>query len=118
MQRCRDRILGNPRFLLVLAIEEAMGVSAKLSAEVNARGDNFKKVRRAVTACSMPRPTLRGSAAPSLPSMHTGSMHADGQPCVLMFKFLQAGVLPCRRSTSCCRTWRWRWWATPRSCGC
>lgn len=40
----RDRILGNPRFLLVLAIEEAMGVSAKLSAEVNARGDNFQKV--------------------------------------------------------------------------
>jgi hypothetical protein len=28
----------------VLAIEEAMGVSAKLSAELNARGDNFKKV--------------------------------------------------------------------------
>lgn len=53
--RCRDRILGNPRFLLVLAIEEAMGVSAKLSAELNARGDNFKKVpalcRTVLRAC-------------------------------------------------------------------
>lgn len=40
----RDRILGNPRFLLVLAIELAMGVSAKTSAEMKARGDKFGKV--------------------------------------------------------------------------
>lgn len=40
----RDRMLGNPRFLMVLAIEEAIGVAAKWSAEVNSRGDRFKKV--------------------------------------------------------------------------
>lgn len=40
----RDRMLGNPRFLMVLAIEEAIGVAAKWSAEVKSRGDNFKKV--------------------------------------------------------------------------
>ncbi len=40
----RDRILGNPRFLLVLGIELAMGVSAKTSAEYRARGDRFYKV--------------------------------------------------------------------------
>ena len=41
----RDRMLGNPRFLMVLAIEEAIGVAAKWSAEVRSRGDRFKKVR-------------------------------------------------------------------------
>ena len=40
----RDRMLGNPRFLMVLAIEEAIGVAAKWSAEVKSRGDRFKKV--------------------------------------------------------------------------
>lgn len=39
----RDRIMGNPRFLLVLTIELAMGVSAKTSAEIKARGDKFGK---------------------------------------------------------------------------
>ncbi|KAK9824347.1 hypothetical protein WJX72_009595 [[Myrmecia] bisecta] len=39
----RDRVLGNPRFLLVLAIEEALGVAAKMSAEVQSRGDDFWK---------------------------------------------------------------------------
>ena len=42
----RDRVLGNPRFLVVLAIEFAMGASAKWSAEVQARGDKFWPVRR------------------------------------------------------------------------
>eukprot|EP01025_Chloroclados_australasicus_P035725 TRINITY_DN3637_c0_g2_i5.p1 TRINITY_DN3637_c0_g2~~TRINITY_DN3637_c0_g2_i5.p1 ORF type:complete len:306 (+),score=31.03 TRINITY_DN3637_c0_g2_i5:16-933(+) len=37
----RERVLGNPRFLLVLAIEEAIGCSAKFSAEVKTRGDKF-----------------------------------------------------------------------------
>lgn len=39
----RDRVLGNPRFLLVLFIELAMGCSAKLTAEARQRGDAFKK---------------------------------------------------------------------------
>ena len=39
-------MLGNPRFLVVLAIEFAMGGSAKWSAEVQARGDKFWPVRR------------------------------------------------------------------------
>ena len=38
-------MLGNPRFLTVLAIEFAMGASAKWSAEVQARGDKFWPVR-------------------------------------------------------------------------
>ena len=41
----RDRVLGNPRFLVVLAIEFAMGASAKWSAEVQARGEKFWPVR-------------------------------------------------------------------------
>lgn len=39
----RDRVLGNPRFLLVLFIELAMGISAKTTAEYKQRGDNFFK---------------------------------------------------------------------------
>ena len=42
----RDRVLGNPRFLVVLAIEFAMGASAKWSAEVQARGEKFWPVSR------------------------------------------------------------------------
>ena len=34
----RDRVLGNPRFLLVLAIEEAIGCSARMAGEVRGRG--------------------------------------------------------------------------------
>ena len=45
----RDRMLGNPRFLMVLAIEEAIGVAAKWSAEVNSRGDRFKKVLQSLS---------------------------------------------------------------------
>eukprot|EP01026_Neomeris_dumetosa_P059729 TRINITY_DN5586_c0_g1_i9.p1 TRINITY_DN5586_c0_g1~~TRINITY_DN5586_c0_g1_i9.p1 ORF type:complete len:364 (-),score=47.95 TRINITY_DN5586_c0_g1_i9:445-1536(-) len=37
----RERVLGNPRFLLALAIEEIIGCSAKFSAEIKSRGDNF-----------------------------------------------------------------------------
>mmetsp|Transcript_6379 Transcript_6379/g.18369 ORF Transcript_6379/g.18369 Transcript_6379/m.18369 type:complete len:366 (-) Transcript_6379:765-1862(-) len=39
----RNRVLGNPRFLLVLFIELAMGLSAKTSAEYKQRGDRFFK---------------------------------------------------------------------------
>lgn len=42
----RDRVLGNPRFLLVLFIELAMGCSAKLTAEARQRGDAFKKAQQ------------------------------------------------------------------------
>jgi hypothetical protein len=41
-------VLGNPRFLVVLAIEFAMGASAKWSAEVQARGEKFWPVRWAL----------------------------------------------------------------------
>ncbi len=37
-------MLGNPRFLMVLAIEEAIGVAAKWSAEKSSRKDKFWKV--------------------------------------------------------------------------
>ncbi|KAL3155755.1 hypothetical protein ABBQ32_012772 [Trebouxia sp. C0010 RCD-2024] len=39
----RSRMLGNPRFLMVLGIEEAIGVAAKWSAEKSSRKDNFWK---------------------------------------------------------------------------
>ncbi|CAK0786940.1 hypothetical protein CVIRNUC_010154 [Coccomyxa viridis] len=39
----RDRIMGNPRFLLVLAIEEVIGCTAKTIAEYQARGKDFWK---------------------------------------------------------------------------
>lgn len=37
----RDRVLGNPRFLLVLAIEEAIGCSARMAGEIQGRGEKF-----------------------------------------------------------------------------
>ena len=37
--------MGNPRFLLVLAIEEVIGCTAKTIAEYQARGKDFWKVR-------------------------------------------------------------------------
>ncbi|CAL5229142.1 g12415 [Coccomyxa viridis] len=39
----RDRLMGNPRFLLVLAIEEIIGCTAKTIAEYQARGKDFWK---------------------------------------------------------------------------
>ena len=38
--------MGNPRFLLVLAIEEVIGCTAKTIAEYQARGKDFWKVSR------------------------------------------------------------------------
>ena len=35
---CRDRVMGNPRFLRVLAVEVVLGCTAKTIAEVQARG--------------------------------------------------------------------------------
>ena len=40
----RDRVLGNPRFLLVLAIEEVIGATAKMAAEFQGRGKEFWNV--------------------------------------------------------------------------
>lgn len=40
----RDRVLGNPRFLLVLAIEEVIGCTAKTIAEYQLRKEKFWKV--------------------------------------------------------------------------
>lgn len=39
----RSRMLGNPRFLMVLAIEEAIGVAAKWTAEKTSRKEKFWK---------------------------------------------------------------------------
>ncbi len=54
----RSRMLGNPRFLMVLAIEEAIGVAAKWSAEKSSRKDKFWKVHCAcyvrMLCCSSP----------------------------------------------------------------
>ncbi len=41
----RDRVLGNPRFLLVLAVEEVIGCTAKTIAEYQLRKERFWKVR-------------------------------------------------------------------------
>ena len=40
----RERVMGNPRFLLILAIEEIIGVSAKTAAEYQGRGEDFWNV--------------------------------------------------------------------------
>jgi len=42
-QGFRERLMGNPRLLLALGIEELIGGSAKMTAEVKARGENFSK---------------------------------------------------------------------------
>lgn len=47
----RDRVMGNPRFLLVLALEEVLGCSAKMTAEVQGRGKNFWPVRPPPVHC-------------------------------------------------------------------
>ncbi|KAK9856473.1 hypothetical protein WJX84_010320 [Apatococcus fuscideae] len=39
----RNRMLGNPQFVMVLIIEQAIGISAKLAAEVDSRKDRFWK---------------------------------------------------------------------------
>ncbi len=44
----RDRVLGNPRFLLVLVVEEVIGCTAKTIAEYRVRKQNFWKVRLAL----------------------------------------------------------------------
>lgn len=36
--------MGNPRFLQVLLIEEVIGVSAKMAAEIQGRGEKFWQV--------------------------------------------------------------------------
>lgn len=46
----RDRVLGNPRFLLVLAVEEVIGCTAKTVAEYRMRQENFWKVSACVMA--------------------------------------------------------------------
>ena len=44
-QGFRERMMGNPRFLLAVAAEELIGGSAKMAAEVEARKDKFFQVR-------------------------------------------------------------------------
>ncbi len=46
----RDRVLGNPRFLLVLAVEEVIGCTAKTIAEYRVRKEDFWKVRLAAAS--------------------------------------------------------------------
>lgn len=41
----RNRMLGNPQFVMVLLIEQAIGISAKLAAEIEARKGRFWKVQ-------------------------------------------------------------------------
>eukprot|EP00192_Tetraselmis_astigmatica_P012439 CAMPEP_0117662746 /NCGR_PEP_ID=MMETSP0804-20121206/8214_1 /TAXON_ID=1074897 /ORGANISM="Tetraselmis astigmatica, Strain CCMP880" /LENGTH=424 /DNA_ID=CAMNT_0005469659 /DNA_START=132 /DNA_END=1406 /DNA_ORIENTATION=+ len=42
-QGFRERMMGNPRFLLALAAEEVIGGTAKMAAEVEARGEKFSQ---------------------------------------------------------------------------
>lgn len=44
----RDRVMGNPRFLLQVCLELGLGVTAKTVAEYQARGDKFFKVSKLV----------------------------------------------------------------------
>ncbi len=77
----RERVMGNPRFLLVLAIEEVIGGSAKLAAEVQGRGDDFWDVRppsqsahSAPSSHNLPSPLLNPPSCNSpfqLPSRHS-----------------------------------------------
>lgn len=59
----RDRVLGNPRFLVVLAIELVMGLTGKWSAEVQARGDKFWQARAGPASQECPRDARCGAAA-------------------------------------------------------
>lgn len=44
MPALRDRVMGNPRFIMQLFVELALGLSAKTVAEMKARGDKCFKV--------------------------------------------------------------------------
>ena len=46
MPAVRDRVMGNPRFLMQLFVELVLGMTAKTVAEMKARGDKCFKVRR------------------------------------------------------------------------
>ena len=49
----RDRVMGNPRFVMQLLVELALGLSAKTAAEMKARGDKCFKVS-VLTFSAMP----------------------------------------------------------------
>lgn len=68
----RERIMGNSRFLQVLLIEEVLGASAKMAAEIQGRKDRFWQVQ-----CN-PSPVAQlDSAALSLVTM--GSVMGGGE---------------------------------------
>ena len=59
----RARMLGNPRFLMVLGIEEAIGVAAKWSAEKSSRKENFWKVYHLLMYCCCTAQTWQAQIA-------------------------------------------------------
>ena len=47
----RERVMGSPRFLQVLLIEEIIGATAKMGAEIQGRKDDFWQVCAALSRC-------------------------------------------------------------------
>ncbi len=69
----RSRMLGNSRFLMVLAIEEAIGVAAKWSAEKSSRKDKFWKVCSCTCVLlQVHSPVLRMSKLASMQNVASG----------------------------------------------
>jgi hypothetical protein len=62
----RDRVLGNPRFLLVLAVEEVIGCTAKTIAEYQLRKEKFWKVAE--------RPSMSVSHCLRAPRRHSAGL--------------------------------------------
>lgn len=83
----RERVMGNPRFLLILAIEEIIGVSAKTAAEVQGRGDEFWNVR------------------PTHDFLHSVIYSCSQASCGIMFTTFAAKQAPVMGTPSQQQTW-------------
>ena len=86
--------MGNPRFLLVLAIEEVIGCTAKTIAEYQARGKDFWKVDTPSMCFQMHTEYFRilnQNPLLKLPSIHTshGSFLGQEQAIADNFKMVR-----------------------------
>ena len=89
----RSRMLGNPRFLMVLAIEEAIGVAAKWSAEKSSRKDQFWKV----CSCKgmflqIHSPVLSASILASMQNVQSGWLRGQRRMACLSLVIVTFGM--------------------------
>ena len=72
--------MGNPRFLLVLGIEEVIGCTAKTIAEAQARGKDFWKVAAVMPHACSHRERPMGKTLCMLPVRSSSACNMAGHP--------------------------------------